>query len=72
MYVLIIKLQILKHNLKPWNKSTFGNVLDNVNHAKQELLKTQDEIFNSSHIDLLVDQEKVWIGYFNQRSGKVV
>ncbi|CAK8536984.1 unnamed protein product [Lathyrus sativus] len=37
MYVLNRKLQLLKSNLKFWEKKAFGNVKDNVDMAESKL-----------------------------------
>lgn len=56
--VLSKKLQILKANLKDWNKSVFGNVHNIVKQAETNLQDKQNQIQINGHTDLFVKHEK--------------
>ncbi|XP_058761210.1 uncharacterized protein LOC131634556 [Vicia villosa] len=58
MFILQRKLQILKVKLKEWNKTTFGNVHDNVKLAEERLLNIQEKIVKEGHSDNLDATEK--------------
>ncbi|XP_058761813.1 uncharacterized protein LOC131635226 [Vicia villosa] len=53
MFILQRKLKILKSRLKDWNKSTFGNVHDNVKTAEDNLKEIQDKIVKEGTLDAL-------------------
>ncbi|XP_058767194.1 uncharacterized protein LOC131640836 [Vicia villosa] len=57
MYVLNKKLQLLKKELKVWNKSVFGNVTENVKYAEDRLSKIQDDIQTEGMCASLKQQE---------------
>jgi len=58
MYVLSKKLQLLKANLKVWNKSVFGNVHQLVKEAENKLHDVQQKINIEGYNDTLMQQEK--------------
>jgi len=58
MLVLSRKLQILKENLKDWNKSVFGNVHDRVKQAETNLQQIQNQIQINGHTDLLTTRKE--------------
>lgn len=58
MLVLSKKLQILKSNLKMWNKTVFGNVHQLVSQAESNLQNIQNQIQTNGHTDTLIQQEK--------------
>ncbi|CAK8532194.1 unnamed protein product [Lathyrus sativus] len=58
MYVLSKKLQILKGNLKAWNKNVFGNVQDHVKTAEKDLGCIQEEISQQGYNNELVVKER--------------
>ncbi|XP_058770393.1 uncharacterized protein LOC131644024 [Vicia villosa] len=53
MFILQRKLQILKSRLKEWNKSTFGNINDNVKKAEDGLNLIQAKILENGPSDAL-------------------
>ncbi|XP_058783905.1 uncharacterized protein LOC131658652 [Vicia villosa] len=53
MFILQRKLQILKARLKEWNKTTFGNVHDNVKSAEESLKQIQNRIVDEGPSDSL-------------------
>ncbi|WJX32857.1 hypothetical protein P8452_21136 [Trifolium repens] len=59
MFVLCKKLKILKEKLKEWNKSTFGDIHNNVKVSEQNLQNIQHQIDLNGHNDSLMQQEKL-------------
>lgn len=55
MFVLSKELQILKRNLKLWNKNMFGNEQDQIRKVEQIHSKMQHEMDNFGHSDELAD-----------------
>lgn len=58
MYVLNMKLKILKKKLKEWNKNCFGNVQIMVQNAETKLTEIQHLIQQAGYNDDLMAQEK--------------
>jgi len=58
MFILNLKLKNLKHRLKIWNKTVFGNVNVLVKDAEQKLILIQANIDSNGASDLLLDQQK--------------
>jgi len=59
MYILNKKLQLLKANLKVWNKAVFGNVHQIVKEAKDKMHDIQHQINSDGYDDVILQQEKV-------------
>lgn len=58
MYILNMKLKIIKTNLKDLNKNVFGSVMDNVSLTQKNLKYIQHQINTIGHSELLVDQQR--------------
>ncbi|XP_058742332.1 uncharacterized protein LOC131614798 [Vicia villosa] len=57
MFVLSKKLQLLKRDLRGWNRNVFGNVTNNVKAAEDNLLSVQDRIQQEGISEVLKKQE---------------
>lgn len=59
MFLISKKPQILKSNLKVWNKNKFGNVQGQVRKDEQVISKIQEEMDSFGHSNELIVQERV-------------
>ncbi|CAI8596840.1 unnamed protein product [Vicia faba] len=57
MFVLSKKLQLLKRDLKGWNRNIFGNIANNVSKEEENLGIIQQDIQNNDTNDILKRQE---------------
>lgn len=70
MFILQRKLQILKSKLKVLNKSTFGNVHDNVKTTEDRVKNIQDKIVEevpSDSLDTIERNAQIQLGITLQR-----
>jgi len=57
MFILNKKLQLLKAELRSWNKNVFGNVNQLVKEAEAKLHDIQHQIQTTDHNDSIIQQE---------------
>jgi len=60
MYILTIKLKLLKEKLKPWNKNVIDNVHVQVTKVEEKLKSIQNQInIIGGHFESRMNQEKI-------------